>query len=491
MLGADADGFGISGEAARLDQRAARGEAAARRRVQERRRLALDGGEATDRTGHLGNRGDQRLRVGMRRRLEDLPHRAAFDDAAGIHDRDAVAHAADDTEVVGDEQDGHAGLGLQAPEQLQVLQLDGDVERGRRLVGDQHGGLTGDGDRPYHALLHAAAHLVRILAEALFGCRDLDAAERRRGLVHHFAARRPLATQDGLGQLLADREHRIERGLRILQNHRDLAAADLAHLRGRALEDILAVEQHLALDGASAALGQQAHQGERRHALAAARLAHQAQHLAAAQREAHAVDRLDHAAPQEEVGVQVADLEDRRLAHSCRSLGSSRSRSQSPNRLTDSTSKVMAMPGISATHQASASRPRPSEIIMPQVGVGGGMPAPRKLSEASAMMTTPMFSVTRTMKVLSTLGRMWVSMMRSAEQPRTLASATKSRCLSVSTSPRMTRAKEAHTSRLMASTSVPRPWPMVTANSRANRIAGKVKAASTTRISTLSTVSPR
>ena len=43
----------------------------------------------------------------------------------------------------------------------------------------------------------------------------------------------------------------------------------------------------------------------------------------------------------------------------------------------------------------------------------------------------------------------------------------------------------------MAITRVPRPWPMVTASSSANRIAGKVKAASTTRISTLSTAPPR
>ena len=101
-----------------------------------------------------------------------------------------------------------------------------------------------------------------------------------------------------------------------------------------------------------------------------------------------------------------------------------------------------------------------------------------------------MLSVTRTMKVLSTLGRMCVSMMRGAEQPRTLARATKSRCLSDSTSPLMTRAKLAHNSRLMAITSVPKPWPMVTASSSANRMAGKVKAASTRRISMLSTAPP-
>ncbi len=115
------------------------------------------------------------------------------------------------------------------------------------------------------------------------------------------------------------------------------------------------------------------------------------------------------------------------------------------------------MPGISDTHHASAMRPRPSDTISPQVGVGGGMPAPRKLSDASAMITTPIFSVTSTMKVFSTFGRMCVSMMRAEEQPRTLASATKSRCFNDSTSPRITRAKLAHSNRLIARTNVPRP----------------------------------
>src|SRR5262249_37648989 len=153
---------------------------------------------------------------------------------------------------------------------------------------------------------------------------------------------------------------------------------------------------HLTLDGPGAPLWQQAHHRQRRHALAAARFAYQAQDLATPKVKAHAVDRLHHTAAQEEIGMEVADFQDRRPAHSWRSLGSRRSRSQSPNRLTDSTRRVMAMPGIRATHQASASRPRPSGTIVPQVGVGGGMPAPRNDNDASAMMTTPMLSVTRT-----------------------------------------------------------------------------------------------
>ena len=87
------------------------------------------------------------------------------------------------------------------------------------------------------------------------------------------------------------------------------------------------------------------------------------------------------------------------------------------------------------------------------------MPAPRKLNAASAMITTPMLSVVRTMKVLSTLGRMCVSMMRGSEQPRTLARATKSRFFRARTSPRMMRAKLAQRSRLMAMYQRPEALP--------------------------------
>ena len=60
------------------------------------------------------------------------------------------------------------------------------------------------------------------------------------------------AAEDRLAQLVADAEHRIERGLRVLQDHRDPAAANLAHLTRRLAQQVLAVQQHLALDGACA-----------------------------------------------------------------------------------------------------------------------------------------------------------------------------------------------------------------------------------------------
>jgi hypothetical protein len=66
----------------------------------------------------------------------DLPHRALLDDFASVHHRHPVAHLSDDTQIVGDENQRHAGLALQVFEEIEVLQLDGDVQIGGRLVGD-------------------------------------------------------------------------------------------------------------------------------------------------------------------------------------------------------------------------------------------------------------------------------------------------------------------------------------------------------------------
>src|SRR5262249_7566751 len=74
-------------------------------------------------------------------------------------------------------------------------------------------------------------------------------------------------------------------------------------------------------------------------------------------------------------------------AQSCRSFGSSVSRSQSPSRLKASTTRRIASPGKKDTHQALVTKSRPSAIIEPHAGVGGGMPAPRNDSDASTMMT--------------------------------------------------------------------------------------------------------
>ncbi len=73
----------------------------------------------------------------MGRPPEHLGNRADLHDAPGIDHGHAVAGLRHDDEIVRDEHDAHAELAAQAQQQLQDLVLDGDVERRRRLVGEE------------------------------------------------------------------------------------------------------------------------------------------------------------------------------------------------------------------------------------------------------------------------------------------------------------------------------------------------------------------
>ena len=98
-----------------------------------------------------------------------------------IHHRDAVGHLGDDAEVVRDEQQRQVEARLQLAHQVEHLRLNRDVERRRRLVGDDERRLAGERDGDHHALPHAAGQLVRVVA---------DAPRRRRECAPRRAVRR-------------------------------------------------------------------------------------------------------------------------------------------------------------------------------------------------------------------------------------------------------------------------------------------------------------
>ena len=81
-----------------------------------------------------------------------------------------------------DQHDGHAEARLQLAQQLEDLRLDGDVERGRRLVGDQQLGVAGERHGDHHALAHAAGELVRVVVDAPLGVRDVHELQHLDGL---------------------------------------------------------------------------------------------------------------------------------------------------------------------------------------------------------------------------------------------------------------------------------------------------------------------
>ena len=87
---------------------------------------------------------------------------------------DVVGRLGDDAEIVGDHDHGRAELLLHALDEREDLRLGRDVERGRRLVGDDQVGVVDQRHRDHHALAHAARELVRVVVDPALGARDAD-----------------------------------------------------------------------------------------------------------------------------------------------------------------------------------------------------------------------------------------------------------------------------------------------------------------------------
>src|SRR5207245_9674121 len=113
-----------------------------------------------------------------------------------------------------------------------------------------------------------------------------------------------------LDDLAPDRQHWVQARHRVLEDHRDLLAADAPKLLVGQLQEIPAFESRRP-GGDAARARKDPEQGERGDALAAARLAEDAQRLALGDLERAAVDRVDRPARGPELDPQALDLETR------------------------------------------------------------------------------------------------------------------------------------------------------------------------------------
>ncbi len=289
----------------------ARAKDAAGRPVAGRRHATADGVEHTAGLvrAQPGQAADQPLRIRVLRVGEKLLHRRPLHQFAGVHDPDAVADAGDDAQIVADEHDGRVKVAAQFGDQVEHGRLDGHVQCRRRFIHDQQRRVVEQGHSDDHALLLAAGDLVRVAAQDGRRVGHVDPVE------HLDAAPRRLRVADAavdgqhLLHLVAQAHRRVERLHRVLVDHGDLVAAQLAQLLAALAQQLLPLE----LDAAAldVAIGpQEVDHRPGGRALAAARLADDAERLAAGDLERDVLDRLDLAAADLISHGQVLDLED-------------------------------------------------------------------------------------------------------------------------------------------------------------------------------------
>lgn len=103
--------------------------------------------------------------------------RCLFNNLAAVHDRNPIGNTGYDSEIVCDQDHGHAELLLQVRHQLQNLCLDGDVERGRGFVSNEDLGVARQRHGNHDPLLHATTQLMGIVIHALARIRYADQLE--------------------------------------------------------------------------------------------------------------------------------------------------------------------------------------------------------------------------------------------------------------------------------------------------------------------------
>ena len=181
------------------------------------------------------------LRIGEQRALFTLLHQLPV-----AHDSDPVAGLRYDAQIVGNQDHRQSEPIAQFEQKIEYLRLNGHVERGRRLVGNQDFRSTGQGRRDHRALAHTARKLVRVTVILPLGIGKADLFEDVDGCGPGPFLCRALMKANAFGDLLADLHDGIEMARRVLEDHADLAAANLQHLGTVNACEILPVEHDAA-----------------------------------------------------------------------------------------------------------------------------------------------------------------------------------------------------------------------------------------------------
>ena len=298
-----------------------------------------------------GDRIEQTAGVLVLRVGEHRGRAAALDHPALAHDDHLVGDLGHHAEVVGDEHHRHAALVAQVEDQLEDLRLRRHVERCRRLVGNQQLRLERQRHGDHRPLTLPAGELEGIGTNDLLGVRQANLANEVQRLLAPLLLGKAVMGGEDLGDLLADAHQRIERGHRLLKDHRDARPAQRLLLGLGQAQDVARFE-HGAAGFHAHARRQQPHQRIRGHRLSRATFADHAKDLAFLDAQRHVLDSEGAIGPLRQSDAEMLDGQSAHALPFRLRWGFRASFSPSPMRFSASTVITMAMPGKKLSHQA-------------------------------------------------------------------------------------------------------------------------------------------
>ena len=264
------------------------------------------------------DRGQQRLGVFVLRVVEDLRGRPGLHDEALAHDGDPVGEVGHHAHVVGDEHNGAVQFVPQVAHEVKDFGLDGHVEGGGGLVGNQQLRVAGERLRDHGALALPAGKLVRVGPEGLLGIGQFDKFQHAQGPEPGFFRRNLIVQTHSFHNLRPHGVDRVQGRHRLLEDHRDVLAAHGTDIGLIGPQQLPAGE--LDTSGHTAVTGQQAQQRHRTGTLSGPGLPHDGEHFAGPHLVVQADRRRDPFLVHAEIHAEVPDLQDgfAFAGHGCR-----------------------------------------------------------------------------------------------------------------------------------------------------------------------------
>src|SRR4029078_2383974 len=136
---------------------------------------------------------------------------------------------------------------------------------------------------------------------------------------------------------------------------------------------------------------------------------------------------IDNATGRADGNREIADAQHRYLlgpAIMSRKRGSSWSRSASPTKLSEKAVIAIDRPGKKSSQGARVIKMRDSASILPQLGISGGAPSPRKSSEAATSCAKANTKLACTSSGEIRFGRICLRIVQATPAPRLIAAST-------------------------------------------------------------------